>query len=148
MSQKHPKDNKEIEKEELTVDLNDPDDYHRRQRLKEIHDTRRHVHKALRKLDSHGARREIDNQHFKLRNAVALYAIELEPLIKQLDDFDTSLPDPLPWDSIGEYTDLLGYQKTKRGSINAHTIVFQRLNKALAEVKPLIEEDDSDEWEV
>lgn len=133
MSQSNPDDAEEIESE-----LQDPDDFHRRQRLKEIHQARKQVHKAVN--DSNPETEDV-------QYAVAMYAIELLPVIREIDDFDTSLPDTLPWPSLHAYADMFGHID-EGNPINYHTYVFQRLNDALAEVRPLIEDSDTDEWEV
>jgi hypothetical protein len=124
--------------EDAQLLLADPDDYHRSQRLKQIHDARRKVHDTTHQ----------SNDIREVKNAVVLYGIELLPLIRDTD-FDTSLPDGLAWDSIGGY--ITRHGEVPRGEtnyLNYHMIVFQRLNDALAEVRPLIEEDETDEWEV
>jgi hypothetical protein len=118
--------------------LADPDDYHRAQRLREIHQARRQVHTAI---NADGGTDTTD-----VRNATVLYALEVLPLIHGTD-FDTDLPDALPWDSIERYVDAFGTYDG-RPTLNYHGFVFQRLNAALAAVRPLIEEDSTDTWEV
>jgi hypothetical protein len=138
--------------------LADPDDYHRAQRLKEIHQARQEVHKKLRGFERPKRFDEGKGQRMELAYAVSAYVSELEPLIDDLDA-DISLPDHWAFDDILQYADALGVHPSgynpdelpdkldyspKRNSMQ----VFRRCNEILADVKPLIEEDDNNEWEV
>lgn len=140
--------------EEPDIELTDPDDYHRRQRLKEIHKARQRVHKVVDNFDRAEYLKEGKKQRRDLAYAVSMYVSELEPLIHDLDA-DVSLPNRYPWDTALEYADSLGhvpddYERTqcnyspRRNSIE----VFRICNSVLADVKPLITDDDSNEWEV
>lgn len=144
--------------EDEPLALADPDDYHRTQRLKEIHKARQEVHSKLRGFDRPTRFREGQNQRMKLAYATSAYVSELEPLIHDLDA-DISLPDHWPFDDILQYADALGCHPNdynpdgmpdkidyspKRNTMQ----VFRRCNQILATVKPLIEEDENTEWEV
>lgn len=144
-------DTEEIE-EEPSQELQDPDDYHRRQRLKQIHKRREQVHKTIDGMDFYTKQDEHNRNQTKLGIVVTTYIAELEPLIDKTEA-SPELPDGLPWDDVtdfanrnGAYYDDDGNHQTP--SYEACTIVFRACNKYLADVKPLIEEDDSDEWEV
>jgi len=151
MSQPEP-DTEEIE-DEPEIELQDPDDYHRRQRLKEIHKARQKVAEKVGDLD-------VNEKHpkrirtytiTKLNHTVAMYVNELLPLIEHVDvtEEDISLPDTCFHDDIIEYAQYMGMGEDG-GPVNpTHSMeVYRTCNRILADVKPLIEEDDSDEWEV
>lgn len=142
--------------------LDDPDDYHQTQRLREIHDTRRYVMRVLSEASMRG-----DNQDTRKRlaYAVAGYTAELEPLFNQSDKND-DLPKSLPWETVAEFTAKLGRKATQSnttttfkrgndsqpnkpqyGSVEETMAVFRKANDLLAEVKPLVD-GESDEWEV
>jgi hypothetical protein len=132
-------------------ELADPDDYHRRQRLKEIHKRRQQVSKTLDETDRYVKTKEHEKQKSHLIDAVTAYIAELEPLIERTDA-EPEVPEAMPWDTVGEFADKLGtHQRDGRQekAHYAHTLkVYRACNQYLAEVKPLITEDDTDEWEV
>jgi hypothetical protein len=141
------KDRKEVPE----IDLADPDDYHRRQRLKEIHKCRQRVHKTLDSTDRYTRLSEHKKQTNSLIDAVALYIAELEPLIERTEA-SPELPESIPWDTVTEYADKLGSYMDDGQHEKAHYAhslkVFRACNRYLAEVRPIIEENDTDEWEV
>jgi hypothetical protein len=154
MSQPEPDDTAE---EEPEIDLADPDDYHRKQRLKEIHKARQRVHKAIEQAE-HSKKRKVNRaQRRDLAYAVSMYVSELEPIIRDTDA-DVTLPDKYPFDNVLQYADALGTipkdvdlpdgnelrYTPKPNSIQ----VYRICNHVLADVKPLITEDETDEWEV
>ncbi len=139
------------------LELSDPDDYHRQQRLKEIHKARQEVHTTITSYDmptgSTSAKKNNKQtmQRRDLAFAVAMYVSELEPLIFETDA-DVSLPDNYPWDTIIQFADALGHipadiDSNLSFSPKANSIfVYRRCNQILADVKPLIIEDESNEW--
>jgi hypothetical protein len=82
-----------------------------------------------------------------------MYVTELEPLIGDTDA-DVSLPDHYPWDGALQFADALGMipedaEKDLTYSPRPNSIeIFRICNRVLADVKPLIEEDENNEWEV
>jgi len=151
MSQQEPDTDTEDEPE---IQLADPDDYHRRQRLKEIHKARQRVHRVVDNYEKAEWRKEGKEQRRRLAYAVSMYVSELEPVIRDTDA-DVSLPDRYPWDTALQFADALGMipedcePTSATYSPKPNTVeVFRICNRVLADVKPLIEEDDSDEWEV
>lgn len=145
MSDTEPEPIETTDAEDAEILLADPEDYHQAQRLREIHEARRNVHTVLNSIERYTGSSEHRRQKFDLADAVTLYASELLPLMKQAD-FDTTLPDSLPWDNIEQYTLVLG--RAEDIGYNHHHMVFQQCNVALAKIKPLVQEDDTDEWEV
>lgn len=143
------------ETEDAKILLADPGDYHRAQRLKEIHGARNQV----RNVRQEGRDAMNNKIPYKLQSAVHEYALELEPIVNQIT-LDTNWPKAAPWDSFDEYCDLLGQSIEEHqgnpelnaefttATINESLIVYRYLNNVLAEIRPIIEEDDSDEWEV
>jgi hypothetical protein len=139
----------ELDGEEGATILADPDDYHEAQRLREIHEARRHVHKVHRDLDHYTASKNHTRQRASLAGAVSAYIYELLPLLKAAD-VDISLPDGMPWPdlehfavaggSIPDENDYAGYKMSMA--------VFNQTNGALAELKPLISEEENDTWDV
>lgn len=137
--------------EDVELLVEDPDDYHESERLREIHKARREVHKVLNDIDGYTDSETHNRQKIDLAQAVSAYAIELEPLMGRTD-YDDTLPEKFPFNSITQFMNSLGYY-TEDGErhlagYNLSMFVFRELNGFLAEVKPLITEDDSDEWEV
>jgi len=144
--------------EEPEIQLADPDDYHRQQRLKEIHQARQRVHKVIDSFDKAEYLSGGRQQRRELAYAVSMYVSELEPLIHDLDA-DVNLPEHWPFDTVLQFADRLGQHPKdfnpdelpdkliytpRQNSIQ----VFRICNRVLADVKPLITEDDSNEWEV
>ena len=127
---------------EENIQLTDPEDYHRRQRLKEIHKRRQQVSKALDDMDRYTTKDEHEKQQTALVDAVVAYIAELEPLILRTDA-SPDLPDNMPWDSVSEYADLLGHyhEDGNREKANYHHSmkVFRACNQYLAKIRPLID---------
>jgi hypothetical protein len=157
MSQHEP-DTDDAE-EQREIDLADPDDYHRRQRLKEIHKARQRVHKVIDDFEKANRLKKGNEQRRKLAFAVSMYVSELETIITDTDA-DVSLPEHYPYDDVLAYADSLGRipadfdrpdswpEKMKHTPQPNSVQVFRVCNKVLADVKPLITDDDADEWEV
>lgn len=136
--------------EDTEVLLADPEDYHQAQRLREIHEARRNVHTVLNNIKGFTGSDEHTNQQLDLADAVTLYASEILPPANAAD-LDTGFDLDLPWDDLEEYTVRMGRDPDREESIPGypyHNAVFQKCNALLAEMKPLIEEDDASEWEV
>lgn len=148
MSDTDPEPVDTADTEDTEILLADPDDYHQAQRLREIHEARRNVHTTLNKVDGFTDEKTHHKQRANLSHAVVLYASELLPPANAAD-LDTSLSG-LPWDSIEHYVHAMGAdpEDAEAAAYNYHNLVFQRCNALLAEMKPLIEQDDTDEWEV
>ena len=138
-----------VDSEEAEVILADPDDYHRSQRLREIHKARRKVHDRFTNAETWTHSDEHANQQGQLAHAVTAYLVELLPIFRQTDT-NTSLPPQLPWEDFGRYVTHSGYDKVKDeyASYQASMVVFETANQRFAEVKPLVEPDESDEWEI
>ena len=138
-----------VDSEEAEVLLADPDDYHRSQRLREIHKARRQVHDCFTSMETYTTKDTHNNQRGELAHAVSAYLIELLPIFRQTDT-DTSLPEQLPWDTFGEYVTTTGHNPVRDAYSNYQTAmtVFETANQRFAEVKPLVEPDESDEWEI
>jgi hypothetical protein len=138
------------EEDHPNVELTDPDDYHRKQRLKEIHKRRQQVNKILDDIDRWNKSDEHSRQKLALADGVTAYIGELEPMIMHTEE-EPRLPDAMPWESVHEYADLMG-STPKNEDTDSHYVhhfrVFRACNRYLARVKPLIEEDDENEWEV
>jgi hypothetical protein len=150
----HPEEEaEEIEDEEIEDDalaLADPDDYHRSQRLKEIHKRRQQVNSVLDEIERYTKTDQHNLQTLDLADAVTAYVAELEPVILKTEE-SPNLPDAMPWDSVHEYADLMGHTPPEyddAASYNEHYRVFRACNQYLAQVKPLLEEDGTDQWEV
>lgn len=139
------------DKEDAQVLLADPEDYHHTQRLREIHDARRNVHKTLRQTEGYVPEEKHIAQRARLCIAVTAYITELEPLF-DATDAEQTLPDNLPWTDLSEYATTMGAwgkdDKRKKAPYECSTLVFREANRFLAEVKPLIEEEETKEWEV
>jgi len=149
---KHDPDPEDAE-EEPDIELADPDDYHRRQRLKEIHDARQEVAQKVADLDIHerktGEIRWYSIQ--ELSHATAMYVNELLPLIEHTDvsEEDMSLPDGCYHDDITQYAKSMGVGDDNKPVNPTHSLeVYRTCNQILADVKPLITDDEADEWEV
>lgn len=129
--------------------LADPDDYHQAQRLREIHDARRHVHKVIRNIERWSVSKRHAKQQRNLTDAVIAYYTELEPLIRR-SNTKIKLPHDFPFDTADQFATTLGThpEEGQPAGYNESQLVFRKLNQFLAEVKPLIEQDDTDEWEV
>lgn len=87
----------------------DPEDYNRNQRFKEIHEARRRVSDFVAGIESPEFDRHNREQATKLAHLVALYILELEPLIDNSDiDRGEMIPDNLPCSSLSDYAHTLG----------------------------------------
>lgn len=141
----------------VTLTLDDPDDYHKAHRLRQIHSARRQVRDALIVIN------RADEKHLReyrlaLADAVTAYIAELEPL---MDDAGYSgRLERGPWDDLEQYADMMGREPEEtRGpgdglqmgeppGLERHVWVFRQANRFLADVKPLLTEDSTDEWEI
>jgi len=130
-----------------TSDLIDTEDYHRRQRLKEIHKARQEVAKAVHDMEiDDRVNAPLKGETIRLAQNLAVYIQELIPIIEKagLDDRFTNLPENFEFDNIMQFATTLGRNpETKRPPRMGEIMtIFERANKILAEVRPLI--DDSD----
>lgn len=141
--------------EDAQLLLADPDDYHRAQRLRDIHAARRDVRRVLNEIVRYVSDSDHHRQQLNLSDAVTAYISELEPLI-EATDYDDSL-ERGPWDNLRHYADLMGRypedardsrQKNQQAGYEVSTYIYRQCNSFLAEVKPLMEPEDNDTWEV
>jgi len=65
--------------------LADPDDYHRSQRLRQIHNARRKVHERFTSFDTYTEQAIHNNQKGRLAHAITAYVIEILPIFRQTD---------------------------------------------------------------
>jgi len=138
--------------EDQEVLLADPDDYHRAQRLRTIHERRRRVHKVMDEIDRYTSTGQHNNQKRALADAVVAYIAEVETVLRDAD-IEVELPEKYPFESpdhfatnLGAYTDEHGERQIS--SYNTSIFMFRQVSNAFSEVKPLIEPDDSNEWDV
>lgn len=127
--------------EEPPLELADPDDYHRSQRLKTIHQRRRKVHKVADEINNET---DYDGRVIQKRNlaqAVTSYYTEIEPLLRA-SEVTLDLPEKFFWRNVTHYADSVGYDyEDEHIASTAETmLVFRRLNQFLADVKPMITE--------
>jgi hypothetical protein len=139
----------DVDQDEAQLLLADPEDYHEAQRLREIHEARREVRTVLTGLDTYTETSEHRSQKGALAAAITAYIAELEPLIVATG-YDDSLRDGLPWRNLRAFADAMGFvpEENGRPGYNVQMAVFREANSFLAEVKPLLEEEDTDTWEV
>jgi hypothetical protein len=146
---------------ELT--FNDPDDYHRARRLKQIHRARERVQDA--RLEYSEAWNEKEHQVAKrvLATTVTSYVDELLPLLRH-SDTDDPLDNPdvkteRLWHDLEQFATMGGRYPPgsnppgdrEGGDLAAapHLMtVFRLTNHALSDLRPLIEEEETTEWEV
>jgi len=95
--------------------VSDPEAYNRSQRFKEIHRARQNVSKQLSEIEF--AR---DGQSYnaisvaRLAHLVAVYIIELEPLIIESEYNDAeNFPNELPYDSLRDFAYKLGFENRR-----------------------------------
>jgi len=147
MSQEEPQEVGSVSTDEAQLLVNDPDDYHETQRLREIHEARRDVRTTLKDLSRFATDGEHNKQQMALADAVTFYISELEELM-DATDYDDSL-DRGPWDSLRRYATMMGRKSDNEiAGYEESMFVFREANKFLAEVKPLITEEEENEWTV
>lgn len=136
------------ESEDAELLIADPDDYHETQRLREIHNARRNVHDTLKQIDRYVQKDEHRIQRGHLANAVTAYVAELEPVLEAAG-YDCSF-EATPWNNLSQYMTTMGRppDETEIAGYEYHMFVFRFANEAFAELKPLVTEDETDEWEV
>ena len=129
--------------------LADPDDYHRSQRLRQIHKARDKVHQHFTSFDTYTGEATHNNQKGRLAYAITAYVIEILPILRQTDT-SIALPPQLPWDTFSEYVTTTGhdYERDEYGSYQEAMMVFELANQRFAEIKPLVETDETDEWDI
>jgi len=125
----------------LSQHVVDPEDYNRKQRFKEIHEARQRVSDFVTQMempdDGNGY---YLRESARLAHLVALYILELEPLIVQseFDDGDL-IPDNSKYHSLREFAALMGYQHngedgTKPPSPAGVMRIFSAANRFYARV--------------
>lgn len=130
--------------------LDDPEDYHRRERLREIHQARQKVGDALTDMDIGGSKgysiSKPDIAHFN--HCVALYIQELRTLMSdaRTDDDLTELPDDFTHDDVRDFAGSLGRKPDsfEPASIYEAMQVYNQGNHILATVQPLITDGDDE----
>lgn len=127
----------------------DPDDYHQAQRLKAIHQARRHVIKTFQGMESLAETDVREEQTGQLASAITAYLTETDELL-QRSNVQLDLPETYAWDSVRQYMAWGGYDlQNHRFPINLyHMAVFRMANEAVAEMQPLVDEQENDSWEI
>jgi len=148
MSQNEPTPVDTTDTEDVQLLVNDPDDYHETQRLREIHEARRDVRTTLKDIERFATDHEHNRQQMALADAVTFYISELEELM-DATDYDDSL-ERSPWPHLGAYADVMGRNPDtdEIAGYEQSMYVFRQANRFLAEVKPLITEEEENEWTV
>lgn len=147
MPEKGPPDTSDDDAEpdlnENALALADPGDYHRNQRLKEIHQRRQKVGELIDEMDPVVQPKNHNRQQLQLARVVSAYIAEIEPLIDQTEH-KPELPESMYWDNIEQFADNMGYKPREEREIPSYQEslkVYRVVNKFLAEIRPLIEEE-------
>lgn len=139
-----------VDTEEARLLINDPDDYHEAQRLREIHEARRDVRTTLKKIERYANKDEHRRQRMALADAVSFYISELEELL-DATGYDDSM-DRTEWPSLRFYATTMGRRRPDSDGAMAgyeeSMYVYRQANQFLASVKPLITEEEETEWTV
>jgi len=130
------------------TDLIDTDDYHRKQRLKEIHQTRQAVAESIQTMEiDKNDPRPLTAEMKHITHNIALYIQELIPIIEKagLDDM-AELPDEYKFDSLFQFGRTLGIDPDtgKPPTLGEMMTVYEQGNRILATVKPLIDDSDNE----
>lgn len=102
-----------------TEQVIDPEDYNRTQRFKEIHTARQRIADFVTDMEmpDEGGDQFYLRETSRLAYLVALYILELEPLIVQSDIEDGELvPDSSKYSSLRDFAMKMGIQYTKDGT--------------------------------
>jgi hypothetical protein len=152
----------------------DPDDYHRTRRLKQIHQAREAVRRRRDDFNASGNSKQQRIRLKRLAAAVAAYVDELLPLLDASDADDPLAPTdddlgddrnphrvgvPDEWVSLHDYAAASGrlrddhpkqspFNRTRAATARTHIAVFRAANALLADLRPMIEEEETTEWEV
>lgn len=140
--------------EDATFVVADAEDYNQSRRLKAIHQARDDVRKAHRNVTMGKEPTHVHHETRKnLARAVAYYAVELEPLMKEAD-WDRELPAG-PWDTIDVFVATVPKVPPSRDDEwdcipeQWSMTIFSRLNEFAREAGLGVDlEDSNDEWEV
>jgi len=150
MSQNEPTPADTTDTEDVQLLVNDPDDYHEAQRLREIHEARRDVRTTLKKIERYTDKHEHRRQRMALADAVSFYITELEELI-EATGYDDSM-DRTEWPSLRSYATTMGRKSTDSDGAMAgyeeSMYVYRQANQFLASMKPLITEEEENKWTV
>lgn len=119
----------------------DPEDYNRKQRFKEIHEARQRVSEFVTQMEMpEGGNSYYLRESARLAYLVALYILELEPLIVQ-SEFDEGdlIPEGSKYHSLREFAAMMGYQRngedgTKPPSPGDVMRIFSAANRFYAQV--------------
>lgn len=129
-------------------DLIDAEDFHRKQRLKEIHDARQEVAKAVHEMEIDDTRPGVLQAEVqRLGQNLAIYVQELIPLIETggVDSSYVKLPEEHHHANIREFANTMGYATVNEGmSLGELMQVYEQANMILAELKPLIDNSDDE----
>lgn len=131
--------------------LEDPDNYHETQRLREIHEARQNVAKQVRDMDIN---QRTGNKVYlysmtRLCNVTALYVSEILPLVRKVEFDVPDLPDYCTHDTLRGYATNMGMDDSGNPVSPSESLtVYRHCNEFLAEIKPLVSEEQTDEWEI
>jgi hypothetical protein len=122
--------------------VTDPDDFNRQQRFKEIHDARQRVthHIAEMEIDEQSGTAYPVFESTRLAHLVALYVMELQPLIERSDwDSRQYIPDNRQYDTIIEWALRMGFTGGRKGTsapagIGECMLIFSLANRFIAQV--------------
>lgn len=134
---------------EDNTDLIDADDYHRKQRLKEIHQTRQAVADSIQTMEiDKNDPRPYTAEMKRVAHNIGLYIQELIPIIEgaNLDDDMAELPDEYKFDNLFEFARTLGMVPGtgKAPTLGEMMAVYEQGNRILATVRPLIDNSDGE----
>ena len=136
--------------------IEDPEDYNRRQRFKEIHDARQRIVNEL-STDKQLWEGELGgvphSTMSRMSTLVALYVIELKPLLRHLDSGtrygEDRLPDHFDTEDLGHFALAMGRTSTRADKASPPGMVetmavFQLANQAFAELGMELDLSDGD----
>jgi len=135
----------------------DPEDYAQNQRIKDIHEARRHVRECLKDLSHLARAQEHYATHTQLADAVATYGYEVLPIMEQIDYSPNTEKlresEKLPWDNIEHFVTSMGATPDDYGHdyvLRQHSMmVYHALNKVVQAAGLGMQFDDgNDEWEI
>lgn len=135
----------------------DPEDYAQNQRIKDIHEARRHVRQALKDLPKVARESDHVTAHGRLADAVAAYGYEVLPILEQIDYDPNSEKlresESFPWDSIEDFITRMGHPPEDYGHqyvVRQHSmVVYHALNQTIQAAGLGMQFDDgNDEWEI
>jgi hypothetical protein len=125
---------------EQTLQVDDPEDYNRTQRFREIHQARGRVADFVADIDIPNRNEDFFvRESVRLGYLVSLYIYELEPLIEQ-SDYATGdlISDDIGFDSLQDFAANMGEESTddgtQRASVSTAMQVYSAANRFYAKV--------------